>query len=968
MSVVAWSPLDKVQAAFSPKAALRRGTALVAAGKTRKAFRLLARAARSGCAEAEYRVGLCYVEGTGVPASLAEGVRWLERAADRGHVAAQLLMAGICLHGSPARSAGAPGGGADLVGTADQGGPDYVAAIRWARRAAEHGCAEAQALLGFMLTTGSEHLRNPDEAGRWHARSATAGSPQADLDHAIALAHWGGDEALQHEVVMHLRKAAEAELPAALYLLGVASQHGFGVAPDQTEAAAYYRRAAERGHRAAQLQWGLALARGAGVPENASEGQTWLRRAALGGDPQAAAALGDLYACDGGLPANELAAHERRRAAEAGQMDGHPISPAATADRPGNADELAARRVEGIDRSSTEEAVDPQPASCPCGSGLRSDRCCDLDAGYPVRADVRGQLEPLLRRAREAFATGDVTAAESLCIHVLNVDPRVPDALWMLCQIRGRADNQRAARSLLRRLVAIDPNHLDATLELASLLFQRGDMASAEPLARNAVRLAPTHPRSHKLMAMVLTEGGRPRPGEYHYRRAIELSGTADPILQANLAWNLKCQGKIGEARRLYEESVKAAPDVFQTWLGWGRLEEAERDFAAARLRLEQAARIRPNDPALRLERAVLRSREGDDLAALAELEPPDARRDRDGACAAETLNSYALLEKGRILDRLQRYDEAFACFAEAKRREREASGIDYYDRQAQEAAKRLRQFFVGGRVRLFPAAPAVANGAQPIFILGFPRSGTTLVEQALSNHPRISAGDELPFINEFSEIIPRLLGSPLSYPEALSELWVGDSRHGLGLLRDVYLRKADARGVVEPGSAWFTDKMPLNEMHLGLITVIFPCSPLIHVLRHPLDVILSAFSHHLTHGYFCALALETVARHYVLVMELVEHYRTEMALRYLTVRYEDMVEDIAGSVRRMLDFIGEPFDLRCVSFHRNGRLPQTPSYAQVAEPLYDRSKFRYRHYLKHLEPVIPIVAPIISRLGYSLD
>jgi TPR repeat protein/Tfp pilus assembly protein PilF len=910
MSVVTWSPLDKVQAAFSPKAALRRGAALVAAGETREGFRLFARAARSGCADAEYRVGLCYVEGTGVPASLAEGVRWLERAADRGHVAAQLLMAGICLHGPAGRSAGAPGGGADLFGTADQAEPDYVAAIRWARRAAEHGCTEAQALLGFMLTTGPEHVRNPDEAGRWCARSAAAECPQGDLGDAVTLAHWGGDEALQHEVVMHLRRAAEAELPAALYLLGVASQHGFGMAPDQTEAAAYYRRAAERGHRAARLQWGLALLRGAGVPENASEGQTWLRRAALAGDPQAAAALGDLYA--GGL--------------------------------------------------------DAQPASCGCGSGLRSDRCCDLDAGYQARADVSGQLETLLRRAREAFANGDMTAADSLCIHVLNVAPCVPDALWMLCQIRGRADNQRATMSLLRRLVAIDPNHLDATLELASLLFQRGDMVSAEPLARNAVRLAPTHPRSQKLMAMVLTEGGRPRPGEYHYRRAIELSGTADPILQANLAWNLKCQGKIGEARRLYEESVKAAPDVFQTWLGWGRLEEAERDFAAARLRLEQAARIRPNDPALRLERAVLRSREGDDLAALAELEPSDSRRDRDGACATGTLNSYALLEKGRILDRLERYDEAFACFDEAKRREREASGINYYDRQAQEAARRLREFFVGGRVRLFPSVPAAANGAQPIFILGFPRSGTTLVEQALSNHPRISAGDELPFINEFSETIPRLLGSALSYPEALSELWMGDSRHGLELLRDVYLQKANATGVVEPSSAWFTDKMPLNEMHLGLISLIFPCSPLIHVLRHPLDVILSAFSHHLTHGYFCALALETIARHYVLVMELVEHYRTEMALRYLTVRYEDMVEDMTGSVRRMLDFIGEPFDLRCVSFHRNGRLPQTPSYAQVAEPLYDRSKFRYRHYLKHLDPVIPIVAPIIGRLGYPLD
>jgi len=697
------------------------------------------------------------------------------------------------------------------------------------------------------------------------------------------------------------------------------------------------------------------------IPSSAASLSAWAQGTGLW------SALDDLHVRDGDLPANEQAAHERRCAVEAGHMDRRPIPPAASVARPSRADELAARRAEGLDRSSTNGAVDDQAVSCPCGSGLRSDRCCDLDAGY-MGADVGGPLEALLCRAREAFANADTTAAESLCIHVLNLAPRVPDALWMLWQIRGCADNQRATMSLLRRLVAINPNHLEATLELASLLFQRGNTVSAEPLARNAMRLAPAHPRSHQLMAMVLTENGRPRPGEYHYRRAIELSCMADPILQANLAWNLKCQGQIGEARRLYDESVKVGPDVFQTWLGWARLEEAERDFAAARRCLEQAARIRPNDPALRLERAILRSREGDDVAALAELEPSNSRQDRDGATATKALNSYALLEKGRILDRLERYDEAFACFDQAKRHEREASGIDYYDRQAQEAAKRLREFFVGGRVSLFPRVPVVVDGAQPIFILGFPRSGTTLVEQALSNHPRISAGDELPFINEFSETVPRLLGSPLSYPEALSELWMGDNRHGLTLLRDVYLQKAYASGVVEPGSVWFTDKMPLNEMHLGLINLIFPRSPLIHVLRHPLDVILSAFSHHLTHGYFCALALETIARHYVLVMELVEHYRTQMALRYLPVRYEDMVEDIAGSVRRMLEFIGEPFDLRCVSFHRNGRLPQTPSYAQVAEPLYDRSKFRYRHYLRHLDPVIPIVAPIIRRLGYPLD
>ena len=196
----------------------------------------------------------------------------------------------------------------------------------------------------------------------------------------------------------------------------------------------------------------------------------------------------------------------------------------------------------------------------------------------------------------------------------------------------------------------------------------------------------------------------------------------------------------------------------------------------------------------------------------------------------------------------------------------------------------------------------------------------------------------------------------------------MGDNRRGLETLRDAYLQKVGIRGIVKPGSDWFTDKMPLNEMHIGLIALIFPRSPLIHILRHPLDVVLSVFSYDLTHGYFCAAALDAVARHYVLVMELVEHYRAEMALRYLPVRYEDMVEDIAGSVRRMLAFVGEPFDERCVKFHENRRLPHTPSYAQVAETPYLRSRFRYRHYLRHLEPVIPILQPVIERLGYRLD
>jgi hypothetical protein len=147
------------------------------------------------------------------------------------------------------------------------------------------------------------------------------------------------------------------------------------------------------------------------------------------------------------------------------------------------------------------------------------------------------------------------------------------------------------------------------------------------------------------------------------------------------------------------------------------------------------------------------------------------------------------------------------------------------------------------------------------------------------------------------------MLNSPLTYPEALAELWMGDRREGLDELRDYYLQRVLQLGILDPDALWFTDKMPLNETHLGLVALMFPRAPLIHVLRHPLDVVLSVFSNHLTHGFYCANGLETAARHYVRVMELVQHYLGEMTLHYLPVRYEDIVDEQEESVRRILGF-----------------------------------------------------------------
>jgi tetratricopeptide (TPR) repeat protein len=621
----------------------------------------------------------------------------------------------------------------------------------------------------------------------------------------------------------------------------------------------------------------------------------------------------------------------------------------------------------------------PVPGLCPCGSGLRPARCCALQPAAIPAAEATSHLVPLVERAIQAYRQGARDVAERLCLDVLELAPDRPGALSLLYSIRKEEGKLAAADALIRRMVHFDPNNFEATNELALRLLGRGALGEAEAHARNAVRIAPRAPQAHNLMGMIMTEAQRTRLGEYHYRQVLEISGTRDPIVLANLAWCLRNQGRMEEARALYEESSAAAPDIRETLLGWARLEEADRNFAAAGEKLDRLDRLFPNDQGSILTRAVLlgRMKRPDDALALLDRQMPEAPETplSEGIQPAETMTSAhiglgpnEMSEKGRLLDQLGRHDEAWAAFVESKRIAREMTGNAYLDAHVNDLFARLRGFFVSGRLALLPRAGVRTDVPQPIFVLGFPRSGTTLIEQTLSAHPAISAGDELPLINDITNIMPRMLNSPLQFPEALAELWMGDQRDGLDNLRDYYLQKAAQMEVAGPGDDWFTDKMPLNETNLGLIALLFPASPLIHVIRHPLDVMVSSVSNHFTHGFFCASALETAATHYVRVMDLVMHYRAEMALRYLPIRYDAMVTNQAETVRAILDFIGVPFDERCLSFHENRRYARTASYAQVTEPLYDRSLYRYRNYREHLEPVIPILRPVIERLGYSVD
>ena len=319
--------LDRV-AGLTPATALRRGIRFFDKGKAERGFALLARAARAGVTEAQYRIGRCYLQGSGVPASRAEAARWLEIAATSDHVEAQGLLATLLIDGvsTPSSRAARPGerGAGSLFSGDEPAEPDFVHAEKWARRAAERQSANGQAVLAFILSAGPEAMRNHEEAHRWYERSANGGCPQGDLGYGLSLLRSAkGQQDEERRAAEHIRRAAKAGITLAIYWLGVLTEHGTGTEHDPAAAAELYRRAAAMGHRSAQASWGRALMAGLGVDPNPTEGESWLRRAALAGDPEAAALIGDLYAAGGALPPNFAeAAIWFRRAAEAG----HPVA------------------------------------------------------------------------------------------------------------------------------------------------------------------------------------------------------------------------------------------------------------------------------------------------------------------------------------------------------------------------------------------------------------------------------------------------------------------------------------------------------------------------------------------------------------------------------------------------------------------------------------------------------------------
>lgn len=642
---------------------------------------------------------------------------------------------------------------------------------------------------------------------------------------------------------------------------------------------------------------------------------------------------------------------------------------------------------------------------CPCGSGRKYKVCHGRVQTNWTTAPA--SLVPVLGQVMQLLDQGAYAQAEQFCRRLVEDHPELAEArhyLGMALCFAGRLDEGLGhirASLLLRPRPPAEHNLAVFHNNLALWLEKTGDLDGAQTHYEQALRTKPDYRQAcsnlanllmrrdkHHLARVLLEELLRTDPQnaelrarladthfflrehaamERDYRALIARSTRPAPLL-LTLGNNLLEIGRYDDACRAVQAALDQEPDNMEAIIGIARLEEARNRLDDSERWTERGLARHPDDPKLRLNLARLRRRQGRMDEALEQLAVAATGKLSEG----DTIQIAR--ERGMILDKQKRWDEAFEAFRQAsdlqRRHLEQRIGRPFYDKTRHAAIfDSLRRVFTRERfAALAPYLPPPPDPA-PIFIVGFPRSGTTLLEQMLGTQAHIHAGDELQGIPLLAgHAAQQIMRSFTSYPGCLAEASEPGKQGALTALRDFYLHIAREARAVDPQRPRFTDKMPLNEENLGLIRLIFPQSPIIHVLRHPLDVILSCYFNQPSHGDNCALSLDTLAFHYRGAWDLVEHYRTQMDLRYTSVRYEDLLADPEREMRRLFDFLGEPWEPRCLEFHKSVRVPRTASYAQVNQPLYRSSQERWRPYRKHLEPIIPGLTPLLDKLRYGVD
>jgi tetratricopeptide (TPR) repeat protein len=513
-----------------------------------------------------------------------------------------------------------------------------------------------------------------------------------------------------------------------------------------------------------------------------------------------------------------------------------------------------------------------------------------------------GQLPGPLLAVMDLVSQGRLIRAEDVCRQFLQKAPRHLEGMLLLADIGGKLGVLDDAEFLLESAVLFAPEHAQARIDYIGVLRKRQRFEAALGEAAKLLATNPVSPQFQSIYAIVCMQTG-------DYEKALEFFGhilevvPTDPGTLTSKGHALKTIGKADEAIESYRLAMAHHP------------EHGEAYFSLANLKTYSFSEA---------ELEMMRGQESQSL---------NTPLDR----------IYIKFALGKAYEDREDYDQAFQYYEAGNQLKKAESRYDADQITAEFALQ--KQVCVPS---LFEAYAGLGHQAQdPIFIVGLPRAGSTLLEQILSSHSQVDGTLELPNILSLAHRLRR--GLPdidvSGYPEILPYLDAQQlEAFGKGFIDDTRIHRQ--------GGSFFIDKMPNNFRHIGLIKLILPHAKIIDARRHPMACCFSGYKQLFAEGQDFTYSLEDVGRYYRDYVDLMDHWDRVLPGHILRIQHEDVVADLETQVRRILAYCDLPFEEACVEYHKTERNVRTPSSEQVRQPIFDTSLEQWRNFDTHLTPL----------------
>jgi tetratricopeptide (TPR) repeat protein len=524
------------------------------------------------------------------------------------------------------------------------------------------------------------------------------------------------------------------------------------------------------------------------------------------------------------------------------------------------------------------------------------------------RASVR---DPKLKPSADALFRGDLQRAQGLLQAHLVADPNHAEALRMMADIAMRQGRYDDAETLLAHALTLEPSADGARFDYATALFRQQKATTALIEVDRLLARRPADPAYRNLLAACLALLGEHDRVIALYEALLE-TYDRQPGLWLNYGHALRTIGRRAEAVDAYKRCIALAPDHGEAY--WSLANLKVTPFSA------------------------------EDEAAM-----EAAARRRDASDEDRLHLHYAL---GKALEDRGAFAASFEHYAAGARIRRAQSAYDANETTAltQRSKALFTKDFFAARAGVGSPSPA------PIFVVGLPRAGSTLIEQILASHSAVEGTMELPDIDLIARSLrrtDRLDGPP--YP------------HGLSMLDGAQIKALGERFIADTqvhrklGRRFFIDKMPNNFQHIGLIHLMLPNAKIIDARRHPLGSCFSAFKQHFNQGQSFSYDLADLGRYYRDYVALMAHFDAVLPSRIHRVIYEDMVEDTEAEIRRLLDYCGLPFEDACLRFYDNDRAVRTVSSEQVRRPIFRDGLDQWRNFQPWLGPLQDALGDVID-------